>query len=524
MSFDMLSDPIATNQSIKRAKAPAVSAATAVASGNADAWRGASATIEPRAKERVLPAPVSLEIVSGILRGFDAVAVLAAGLVALMLTAPDLVMPTSYYVALSFFGALAAMNMLHLAGSYKPVLLRQRKVAWLQVLLAWGASSLAMAVAIVASGGAGPEQNWIWMALWFTIGLFLPILARAGLALRMDYWSKAGRLRRRVAILGTGPVGQQLLRRIVGYEDADAVVVGLYDDRPAQAAAGWRGHAVRGNCEDLVEDIRRQHIDLVLIAAPQAGSRGLDDVIARLRCVAVDVWLCPDAEGVRMLPGQGIERLCGIPLVSVERRRFRDWQGVIKDIEDRAFAACIVMLISPLLAGIALAIRLDSPGPIIFRQKRYGLNNQLIEVLKFRTMYHHKSDPNATQLTRRNDPRVTRVGSFLRRTSLDELPQFFNVLFGDMSVVGPRPHATLCKAGGVLYQDAVENYDWRHRVKPGITGWAQVNGWRGETETVEQIQKRVEHDIYYIENWSLLLDIQIIFRTVFGGFTGSKAY
>lgn len=181
-------------------------------------------------------------------------------------------------------------------------------------------------------------------------------------------------------------------------------------------------------------------------------------------------------------------------------------------------------MITPLLAAIAALIRLDSPGPVLFRQKRHGLNNELIEVLKFRTMYHHASDPNAAQLTRRNDPRVTRIGAFLRRTSLDELPQFINVLRGEMSVVGPRPHAVSAKAGGLLYADAVRNYNWRHRMKPGITGWAQVSGWRGETERVEQIQKRVEHDIYYIENWSVLMDLQIILSTILGGFAGKNAY
>jgi exopolysaccharide biosynthesis polyprenyl glycosylphosphotransferase len=184
----------------------------------------------------------------------------------------------------------------------------------------------------------------------------------------------------------------------------------------------------------------------------------------------------------------------------------------------------ILTLISPLLLFIALLIRLDSPGPVLFRQKRYGLNNRLIEVLKFRTMYHEARDENAEQLTRRNDPRVTRVGAFLRRTSMDELPQFLNVLRGEMSIVGPRPHALAAKAGRLLYQDAVRYYDSRHRMKPGITGWAQVNGWRGETDTVEQIRKRVEHDLYYIENWSIRLDLKIIIRTVLGGFTGRHAY
>jgi exopolysaccharide biosynthesis polyprenyl glycosylphosphotransferase len=176
------------------------------------------------------------------------------------------------------------------------------------------------------------------------------------------------------------------------------------------------------------------------------------------------------------------------------------------------------------MLAIALAIKLDSPGPVFFRQKRYGFNNQLIEVLKFRTMYHSARDEKAERLTSRNDPRVTRLGAFLRRTSLDELPQFLNVLRGDMSIVGPRPHALAAKAGGLLYQEAVREYAARHRVKPGITGWAQINGWRGETETLEQIKKRVEHDLAYIENWSLLLDLKIIFRTVFTGFTGQRAY
>jgi exopolysaccharide biosynthesis polyprenyl glycosylphosphotransferase len=205
-------------------------------------------------------------------------------------------------------------------------------------------------------------------------------------------------------------------------------------------------------------------------------------------------------------------------------RPLRDWRRIAKEIEDRVLAAAILTLISPLMLVIACLIKLDSPGPVFFRQKRYGFNNELIEVLKFRTMYDEARDDNAEQLTRRNDPRVTRLGAFLRRTSIDELPQFFNVLRGEMSIVGPRPHALAAKAGLLLYQDAVGHYDARHRMKPGITGWAQVNGWRGETDTIEQIRRRVEHDLYYIENWSIRLDLAIILRTIFGGFTGRYAY
>jgi lipopolysaccharide/colanic/teichoic acid biosynthesis glycosyltransferase len=180
-------------------------------------------------------------------------------------------------------------------------------------------------------------------------------------------------------------------------------------------------------------------------------------------------------------------------------------------------------MIAPVMLLIAIAVKLDSPGPVFFRQRRYGFNNQLIEVLKFRTMYNHHRDELGERLASRNDPRVSRVGALLRKTSLDELPQFINVLRGEMSIVGPRPHALMAKAAGVPYQDAVREYAARHRVKPGITGWAQVNGWRGETETLEQIRKRVEHDLYYIENWSLRLDLKIIFLTVFAVISGRHA-
>jgi Undecaprenyl-phosphate glucose phosphotransferase len=522
MSFDIHPGSITTQR--KSAQHSPAKRAQARAAARPFVWHGGGHakpinTVRP-ANTAGLP-PVSLPIVSGLLRAWDVVSVLGAGLAAYLLAAPDLPMAQSYYVALAFFGALAAGNALHLAGAYRLDGGNRGQFAWSNLLIAWAGSSVAMALAVVATGAA-LEQNWTWLALWFILGLFLPLLARGILAIRMDYWHKAGRLRRRVAVLGAGPGGQMLLRRLGGLRsDRDVAIIGLYDDRSGPPPAGWRGHSVRGNCGDLLEDIRQGLVDMVVVAA-EADDPGVDAMLAKLRCVAVDIYLCSPSHHMPRLGG--VEMIGNVPLVVVERRPLRDWSGVVKAVEDRVFAALILLLIAPVLALIALAIKLDSPGPVIFRQKRYGQNNQLIEVFKFRSMYAHATDPNATKLATRNDPRVTRVGAFLRRTSLDELPQFVNVLRGEMSVVGPRPHALLCTAGGMLYQEAVRNYDWRHRIKPGITGWAQINGWRGETVTVEQIQKRVEHDIYYIENWSLLLDVKIIVRTIFGGFTGSKAY
>jgi lipopolysaccharide/colanic/teichoic acid biosynthesis glycosyltransferase len=205
-------------------------------------------------------------------------------------------------------------------------------------------------------------------------------------------------------------------------------------------------------------------------------------------------------------------------MLNVCERPLKGWNYAAKIVEDRVLGAIILALVAPVMAVAAVLVRLDSRGPILFRQKRYGLNNELIEVLKFRTLYDEARDPNAERLCGRDDPRVTRVGAFLRRTMIDELPQFINVMRGEMSIVGPRPHAMAAKAAGLLYREVVKYYDARHRMKPGITGWAQINGWRGETRTVEEIDQRVAHDLFYIQNWSILFDLRIILWTVLGAF------
>ena len=183
-----------------------------------------------------------------------------------------------------------------------------------------------------------------------------------------------------------------------------------------------------------------------------------------------------------------------------------------------------LILLAPLMAAIALAIKFDSKGPVLFRQKRQGFNNELIDVLKFRSMYVDQADADANRLVTKDDPRVTRVGRFLRKASLDELPQLINVLKGDLSLVGPRPHALKAKAENKLYSEVVDGYFARHRVKPGVTGWAQISGWRGETDTEEKIHRRVEHDLYYIENWSVMFDLYICLMTPFALFRGENAY
>ena len=192
---------------------------------------------------------------------------------------------------------------------------------------------------------------------------------------------------------------------------------------------------------------------------------------------------------------------------------------------DHVVGALMLIMLSPVLALVALAIKLDSPGPVLFKQKRFGFNNERIDVYKFRSLFHHQADPTAAKVVTKNDPRVTRVGRFIRKTSLDELPQLFNVVFkGNLSLVGPRPHAVQGKLQNQLFDEAVDGYFARHRVKPGITGWAQVNGWRGEIDNAEKIQKRVEFDLYYIENWSVLFDLYILFKTPLALLKTDNAY
>lgn len=211
----------------------------------------------------------------------------------------------------------------------------------------------------------------------------------------------------------------------------------------------------------------------------------------------------------------------GIPVTEIASAPLTGWSGLVKQTEDKIVAAIVMVMLSPLMLGLALAIRLDSAGPILFRQKRYGFNNEVIVVYKFRSMYHNRPPETGVPQATKHDPRVTRVGRILRRTSLDELPQLLNVLKGDMSLIGPRPHAV---EHNEQYAKLIGGYHGRHKVKPGITGWAQVNGFRGETDTVDKMRMRVEHDIHYIENWSVWFDLKILVMTAFIGWTSKNAY
>jgi Undecaprenyl-phosphate glucose phosphotransferase len=365
------------------------------------------------------------------------------------------------------------------------------------------------------------SQTWFFASV-VTSALTIGIMRGVG-KLLLRSWADKGVLVRNVAIVGASGQARHLIARLNEQDTPWKRIVGIFDDRRTRISRELEGFPVLGNLEDLVAHVRRGRIHDVVISLPWSAEERLVTIINRLRALPVHVYLGSDLIGYHF-PRHREELLEGVPVLEIAAAPLAGWSGLVKLIEDKIVAGGVLLMFAPIMLMIAAAIKLDSPGPIFFRQKRYGFNNQLIEVLKFRSMYHHMRDENADKLAEKNDPRVTKVGAFLRRTSLDELPQLINVLKGDMSIVGPRPHAIKAKAAGKLYEEVVAEYAVRHKVKPGLTGWAQVNGWRGETDNEEKILRRVEHDLYYIENWSLWLDIKILLKTLWVGMRSDNAY
>jgi exopolysaccharide biosynthesis polyprenyl glycosylphosphotransferase len=247
-------------------------------------------------------------------------------------------------------------------------------------------------------------------------------------------------------------------------------------------------------------------------------------MLKKLWVLPVDIRLSAHSNKLRFRP-RSYSFIGSVPVLDIFDKPIADWDVVMKWLFDKVVGWLALICLAPVMLAVAIAVKLDSRGPVLFRQKRYGFNNELIEIFKFRSMYVDQTDATASKLVTKDDPRVTRVGRFIRKTSLDELPQLLNVVFfGNLSLVGPRPHAVNAKAQNRLYDEAVDGYFARHRVKPGITGWAQIHGWRGETDNQEKIQHRVEHDLYYIENWSILLDLYILAQTPFALIRTENAY
>lgn len=317
----------------------------------------------------------------------------------------------------------------------------------------------------------------------------------------------------RALVVGTGPEAEQVIDRLRDDPASGLEVVGILDDGTRPAPVSLRGVAVLGKLEDMAETVRRSGADTVIVALPWAPGGRVAAALAEAWRLPVQTRLAPDPT-VQTYLRHPINPVAGQPLLDVHEPPISGVKAVVKRVEDLLLASLALLVLWPVLLVIAVAIKLDSRGPVFFKQPRYGFNNRVFGLYKFRSMHVHEADEACVRQTSRGDARITRVGAFLRRHSLDELPQFLNVLRGDMSVVGPRPHALATRTEGLLLADAMASYIARCRVKPGITGWAQVNGWRGQLDTREKLERRVEFDLDYAERWSVLMDLHIIWLTL----------
>jgi len=428
----------------------------------------------------------------------------------------------SQVLVLSLAAGTLCVLVSNLFGLYGPDLFSNRllvKRTWLAWSLAFCLPALAFLPFSVAL-----QMSHYWLGTWYLASLALLWTSRAVMLQFFQRRMRRGKFLRRSVIVGMTDNAMLLADYMLDRVDAGPGLLGFIDDRQGARLPAHRLPHLGGidRLETLVRDGR---VDQILLALPPSMSDRYDGYVQRLCRLPVQVLLAPDMSLLRA-PRQRVASvsMAGAPMFVIAEPPLQGWAAPIKRAEDILLSSVALLLLSPLMLLVGLAVKLESRGPVLFRQRRYGYNHRLIEVYKFRSMYHEMRDEHASVQTGRHDPRVTRVGRFIRKTSLDELPQLFNVLGGSMSMVGPRPHATATKAADVLFEDAVEEYVARHRVKPGITGLAQINGYRGETDTLEKIQRRVEYDLNYIENWSLWLDLMILLRTLPAVLSARSAY
>ena len=432
--------------------------------------------------------------------------------------------PQPLYFGVIAFGATSAIVVFQALRVYSSQSFRRPLRTILRMVAGWTILFFAM-LALTFFLKADQELSRVWTATWFALGVMFLAIIRVALARFVVELGRAGRFQRRAVVVGGGEIGGDLLRDLKKADPAEIRVLGVFDDRSdARSPGSVEGFPKLGSVDDLVDFARRSRLDLAIFALPITAEQRILTMLRKLWVLPIDVRLAAHSSRLRFRP-RSYSHVGPAPVLDILDKPIADWDIVIKLAFDKVVGSLALIALSPALALTALAIKLDSPGPVLFRQKRYGFNNQLIEIIKFRSMYAGALDPTASQLVTRDDERVTRVGRIIRRASIDELPQLFNVVFkGDLSLVGPRPHATHAKAADRQYDEVVEGYFARHRVKPGLTGWAQVNGWRGETDRPEKIQSRVEHDLYYIENWSILFDLYILALTPLSILKATNAY
>ena len=381
-------------------------------------------------------------------------------------------------------------------------------------------------VALPALHGGDPVVTEFvrWLTIFTAVATVFAVVSRQAFRLALPALRGGVLAPRRIAVVGSGEAAARVIRQMEVIAPELYQLVGVFDDRSGdRRSSSSIASLVRGDTVALTGLYKNSPFDTIVIALPHSAEERIVRLMQRLRQLPVDIVMAPDLAGF-CSPDQSQSEVAGLKLLNMSRRPIREPQRILKGAIDRLVATLALIALSPLLIAVSILIRLSSPGPILFRQPRQGLGDTLFDVFKFRTMYTDRGDARGAQQTQRGDPRVTKIGAFLRRTSIDELPQLLNVLRGEMSLVGPRPHTPHMLVGDKQIFDIIDEYSFRHRVKPGITGLAQIKGYRGAVDTPEHLRSRVDYDLYYIDNWSLWLDLKIIFRTAFICASGANAY
>ena len=468
---------------------------------------------------------LSRELIADALRLFDALILLGGSGLAFLIYV-DLVLKADYlldaYLNITLIAAVGYVAAGRLLDIYQPHKLPDAFYGIGRSLAGFG---LTLIGCLAVGFATHTTDYWSrgWAAMWILLTGAGLVVARLILARAVIGWQRAGHWNDRIVVVGLPDMASRVIHDLTE-KGVHADMLAVFDER---------GEARRGSFETprpllfglqaLFEFVRLHPVDQIIIAFPWSNEARILHLVDRLSVLPVDITL---AFGTEILHKRCLKMRSsrGVHLMQLGSRPLTERQILAKRIEDLTLGALITLAVAPVLLLIALLIRLESPGPVFFRQQRHGFNDTIFEILKFRTMYVEQGDASGRERTVRGDPRVTRLGRFLRRWSLDELPQLLNVLKGDMSLIGPRPHPVGMLAEKDDYREVVQNYAARHRVKPGITGWAQVNGYRGAAETKEVARLRVEHDLEYIDRWSLLFDFRILVMTAVSVAAGTEAY
>ena len=453
---------------------------------------------------------------SVMLRLSDIAVVIAAGVVAYWLRFQELEVSLEYQrnIAAGTLLALLAFSTSSLYRSWRGRSLSAESFA----AIGWWSAAIVASIVLAVAVKLAEEVSRSWWGMWYAGGAVGLVGVRILCRGTACYVRHLGLDLRSAVVVGATGDAHRIVDTLKSQRWTGIQVRGWFSTSADTGRIEGARHL--GDLHSLATYVETHGINQVWIALPLSAQDQIAIVLDTLRHSTVDIKLVPDLFGLQVL-NQSIGRVAGLPVMNLRASPLDGNAHLVKALEDRVLAALILLAIAPLLAVIAIGVKLSSPGPVLFRQRRHGRDGKEIEVWKFRSMRVHEEAEGQVTQARKHDRRITPFGAFLRRTSLDELPQFWNVLQGTMSIVGPRPHAI---AHNHQYKEVVQHYMQRHRVKPGITGWAQVNGLRGETDTVDKMAARVEHDLYYMQNWSLVFDLKIIAMTVVKGFVGRNAY